>query len=374
MHILIPALHRPSKPTGVCRHAVNLAQCLIDTDRVTKVTLIIGKWQQKYFAKSFDFLSPEIELMVVAIKNSSLARNKWFLFDLPKIANRLQPDIIHLSFPVPFLRNWFKSPVVSTIHDLYPYDCPENFGFPQVLFNRWFLRQCVNNSDGLSCVSQSTLKSLNHFFHKIDLQKHISLIYNYVDFSHVIPKIPQRLAEENNLSFIFCVAQHRQNKNLDLLIKSYKRLLDQGILKSVTKLILVGNSGPETNNINALIQVLNLEKKVILMSSLNDGELCWLYKNCQLFVIPSSTEGFCLPLVEAITLSPKVICSDIPIFREVGSVNCHYFDLNHQALDNLCNAMISALKESSDNSTYEELRFSKEQVAQQLLNFYVSIG
>lgn len=232
----------------------------------------------------------------------------------------------------------------------------------------------MNNSDGLSCVSQSTLKSLNHFFHKIDLQKHISLIYNYVDFSHVIPKIPQRLAEENNLSFIFCVAQHRQNKNLDLLIKSYKRLLDQGILKSVTKLILVGNSGPETNNINALIQVLNLEKQVILMSSLNDGELCWLYKNCQLFVIPSSTEGFCLPLVEAITLSPKVICSDIPIFREVGSVNCHYFDLNHQALDNLCNAMISALKESSDNSTYEELRFSKEQVAQQLLNFYVSIG
>ena len=147
MHILIPALHRPSKPTGVCRHAVNLAQCLIDTDRVTKVTLIIGKWQQKYFAKSFDFLAPEIELMVVAIKNSSLARNKWFLFDLPQIANRLQPDIIHLSFPVPFFRNWFKSPVVSTIHDLYPYECPENFGFPQVWFNRWFLRQCVNNSD-----------------------------------------------------------------------------------------------------------------------------------------------------------------------------------------------------------------------------------
>ena len=45
MHILIAALHRPTKPTGVCRHAVNLAQCLADTDEVDKVTLVIGAWQ-----------------------------------------------------------------------------------------------------------------------------------------------------------------------------------------------------------------------------------------------------------------------------------------------------------------------------------------
>ena len=110
------------------------------------------------------------------------------------------------------------------------------------------------------------------------------------------------------------------------------------------------------------------------MSSLKDGELCWLYKNCKLFVIPSSTEGFCLPLVEAIALSPKVICSDIPIFREVGSENCYYFDLNNRPVDSLSAAMISALKESNSYQPYQDLRFSKEHVAQQLLDFYVSIG
>ncbi|MEM8828691.1 MAG: glycosyltransferase family 1 protein [Cyanobacteria bacterium P01_G01_bin.19] len=374
MHILIPVLHRPSKPTGVCRHAVNLAQCLSDTDKVTKITLIIGEWQQQYFAESFNLLSPKIELLAIKIKNTSLARNKWFLFDLPRIANRLQPDLVHLSFPFPFIRSRFKSPVISTIHDFYPYECPENFGFPQVWFNRWFLRQCLDNSDGLSCVSQATLKSLKQYFPKLDIKKQIRLIYNYVDFRHVTPRIPEKLAKETNLSFILCVAQHRQNKNLDLLIKAYSRLLKWGVIKPTTKLILVGNSGPETEKLETLRHTLDLEKQVLFMSSLSDKELCWLYKNCQLFAIPSSTEGFCIPLVEAITLAPKVICSDIPIFREVGSSNCHYFELNERSLDNLCEAMLSVLKESSSNAHDEELRFSKEYVAQQLLNFYVSIG
>ena len=58
MHILIAALHRPTKPTGVCRHAANLAQCLADTPEVSKVTLIVGTWQKDYFEQFFN--SPKI--------------------------------------------------------------------------------------------------------------------------------------------------------------------------------------------------------------------------------------------------------------------------------------------------------------------------
>lgn len=372
MHILIAALHRPSKPTGVCRHAANLAQCLAETESVTKVTLIVGEWQKNYFETSFNLLSPKIDLVSVAIKNSSFSRNKWFIFGLPKIAERLQPDIVHMSFPFPFLRQWFKAPVVSTIHDLYPYECPENFGYPRVWFNLWFLKQCVEHSDGLTCVSQSTLASLKHYFPGVDLRKQTTVIYNYVDFRHITAKIPDKLAVEPN-SFLLCVAQHRKNKNLDLLIQAYAFLLDKGSLTPSTKLILVGSSGPETENLYALIETLALQKQIFLLSSLEDEELCWLYKNCELFVIPSSTEGFCLPLVEAITLSPKVVCSDIPIFREVGSSNCHYFNLSDKSIDRLSETIVTALAQPNDNQSSIDPRFSKENVAQQLLKFYVSI-
>lgn len=373
MHILVAALHRPSKPTGVCRHAANLAQCLAETDEVTKVTLIVGEWQKSYFEETFKLFSSKINLISVSINNSSLSRNRWFLFGLPKLADRLQPDIIHLSFPFPFLRQWFKAPVVATIHDLYPYECPENFGYPQVWFNRWFLRQCVDQSDGLSCVSKSTLESLKHYFPSIDSRKKTTVIYNYVDFSQVSPKIPEKNFSDEKFRFLLSVGQHRKNKNLDLLIHSYHNLQKNSVLKPATKLLIVGSSGPETDNILHQIQMLALQDQVLLLSSITDEELCWLYKNCELFVIPSSTEGFCLPLVEALSLSPRVVCSNIPIFQEVGSSNCNYFELSNDLVYNLTEAMTFVLSQPAMNRLDADTRFSKASVAQQLLNFYASV-
>jgi glycosyltransferase involved in cell wall biosynthesis len=373
MHIIIPALHRPSKPTGVCRHAANLAQCLAETDEASKVTLIVGEWQKDYFDETFKLLSSKINLLAVSVKNSSLSRNRWFLFGLPKLANRLQPDIIHMSFPFPFVRQWFKAPIVATIHDLYPYECPENFGYHQVLFNRWFLRQCVYQSDGLSCVSQSTLKSLQHYFPNIDSRKKTTVIYNYVDFSHVNPTIPEKITFDGEFSFLLCVAQHRKNKNLDLLIRAYHILQKKSVLKPTTKLLIVGSSGPETDNILQQIRALGLQEQIVLLSSIEDEKLCWLYKNCELFIIPSSTEGFCLPLVEALSLSSRVVCSNIPIFQEVGSANCNYFELGNESVNNLIEAITFTLSQPTMKSPSTDPRFSKPSVAQQLLNFYASV-
>jgi glycosyltransferase involved in cell wall biosynthesis len=373
MHILIPALHRPSKPTGVCRHAVNLAQCLAERDEVTKLTLLIGNWQKKYFEETFQLSSPKINVISMSIKNSSLSRNRWFLFGLPQLADRLNPDVIHLSFPFPFVRQWFEAPVVATIHDLYPYDCPENFGYPQVWFNRWFLRQCINQSDGLSCVSQTTLNSLKQYFPNTNFRKQVTVIYNYVDFSHVSPRIPDKIASEERFGFILCVGQHRKNKNLDLLIHAYHTLQENGVLKPSVKLLIVGSSGPETENLLYQIQTLTLQEKVLLLSSINDDELCWLYKNCDLFVISSSTEGFCLPLVEALSLSPRVVCSDISVFQEVGSSNCTYFKLGDDSISNLIEAMTLSLSQPAISHHSTELRFSKLSIAYQLLNFYASV-
>jgi glycosyltransferase involved in cell wall biosynthesis len=370
MHILISALHRPSKPTGVCRHAVNLAQCLADTDQVTKVTLVVGAWQKDYFEKSFTLDSKKIKLFSVDIKNNSVSRNIWFLFNLPKLAKQLHCDIVHLSFPLPFVRALFPCPVVSTIHDLYPYECPENFGYPNVIFNQLFLKQCINNSDGLSCVSKRTLEYLKNYFPGIEQRKKTTVVYNYVDFSHLEPRIPNAIEISINAPFLLSVAQHRKNKNLDILIQAYSLLLKNNQLKGSTKLILVGSSGPETENICQQIRALSLQDRVLMLSSIDDDELCWLYQNSELLVVPSSSEGFCLPLAEALYLSCKVVCSDIPIFREIGSSNCTYFELQGDRVQNLSQAIICSLAQPHDDNIYPDSRFSKEKIAHQYLIFY----
>jgi len=367
MHVLIVALHRPSKPTGVCRHAANLAQCLADTNEVTQVTLIVGAWQKDYFETFFD--SPKIKSIGIDIKNSSVVRNLWFLFGLPKLVNRLHPDLVYMSFPLPFLRPLFSSPIVSTIHDLYPYESPEVFGYPNAMFNRLFLQQCIANSDGLVCVSQSTFNSLKTYFPTINARKPVTVIYNYVDFSRVTPQPPNRINIKRGDSFLLCVSQHRKNKNIDLLIKAFYLLKQNNFLQDADKLVIVGSTGPETESFNAQISALNLQDRVLLVNSLRDNELCWLYQECKVFVAPSSQEGFCLPLAEAMHFSCKVVCSDIPIFREIGSASCTYFDLKGEAVENIAQAIILAT-EKEFYQTNNDCRFSKINAAKEYINFY----
>jgi glycosyltransferase involved in cell wall biosynthesis len=374
MHILIAALHRPSKPTGVCRYAANLARCLADTEKVSRVTLVVGQWQKHYFEGAFSLESPKIQIESIDIKNSSLSRNLWFLFELPKLAKKLAPDLVHLSFPIPFLRSRFFCPVVATIHDLYPYECPENFGYKQVLFNRLFLQQCLNQSDGLTCVSQTTLESLNRFFPKISSKKTTAVIYNYVDFSEITPQPPIELKDSLSTPFLLSVGQHRKNKNLDLLIQAFASLLKKNKLEASTKLVIVGSSGPETDNLNNLVAQLSLQEQVLMVSAIGDRELCWLYQNCQSFIIPSSTEGFCIPLVEALYLSCRVVCSAIPIFQEVGSKDCIYFDLQNNSVENLSRAICEVLTRSLPDKSLKDELFSKAGAADEYLKLYLKMS
>lgn len=367
MHVFIAALHRPIKPTGVCRHAANLALCLAEKSEVNQISLVIGSWQQHYFENSFALNSDKIKLVVMNIKNSSISRNIWFLGGLPKLANQLSPDIVHLSFPFPFFGNKFDAPVVTTIHDLYPYECPENFGFPQVWFNRLFLKQAISNSDGLPCVSGVTLDKLKFYFPNLKSKQQAEVIYNYVDFEGLETHAPQKLTTDSR--FLLTVAQHRQNKNLDLLIEAYANLLKDKQVEQDCRLIIVGTNGPETEKIESLIDYFKLNQKVDLLSAINDEELAWLYQNCQIFVIPSSTEGFCLPLAEALHFSQRVVCSDIPIFREIGDANCSYFSLQGDVVTNLTDALVKIL-DHSGSANQADLKFDKSNIAQQYLNLY----
>ncbi len=370
MHIVIVALHRPTEPTGVCRHAVNLARCLAQSDEITQITLVTGIWQQHYFQTIFLSNQKKIKVLGIDINNTSISRNRWFLFFLPKLVKNLYPDLVHLSFPLPFFRSLFSCPIVATIHDLYPYKIPENFGYKQAFFNRLFLQQCVWSSDALTCVSQTTFDDLKHYFPGIYPRKQVQVIYNFVDFDRVEVTRPQVFQDEVDSPFILCVGQHRKNKNFELAIEAFALLRQEGKLNEKTRAIIVGSFGPETDNLLQSLQKLSLVNSVIMLSAINDNELCWLYQNCDLMIIPSSVEGFCLPLVEALYFSCKIVCSDIPIFREIGSGNCSYFDLAGDPISNLARSIDLALNVDTCEQKYDCGRFSQTQITALYLNFY----
>jgi hypothetical protein len=64
-----------------------------------------------------------------------------------------------------------------------------------------------------------------------------------------------------------------------------------------------------------------------------------------------------------------VVCSDIPIFREIADSSCCYFDLQGDAVKNLSQAIVCALEQPL-NRTIDDFNFSKLEVAHQHLKFY----
>jgi glycosyltransferase involved in cell wall biosynthesis len=374
MHVLISALHRPCKPTGVCRHAANLARCLAASSEITQVTIAIGAWQHDYFTTVFDLRSPKIVVTSVDIANSSVSRNLWFLWGLPKLARQLRPDLVHLSFPLPFERSRFTCPVVATIHDLYPYEYPENFGRIQATCNRLLLRKCIQQSDGVSCVSQTTMDRLEYFLPNRPANQTAAVVYNIVDFDRIAPTVPDFFRDRERAPFILSVGQHRKNKNLDLLIDAYDLLLDKQQIDPNIDLVIVGSHGPETANLRQQIQDLQLETKVQLLSAIDDPQLIWLYQHSQAVILPSSIEGFCLPLAEALHLSCQVVCSDIPIFREIGAGACGYFDFNGDPRSNLARS-IHAIVHNPPAATTDRSPspFSSTVISHQYLHFYQNI-
>ena len=242
MKIVIALTSSSGQLSGVQRHAINLAGCLLTRQEITAVHLIAAPWQQEFVYDAAPRNDARLHLHTAPIRNNSLSRNAWYYLELPRIASRLQADLVHLGYPTPLRKGAYYCPTVVTLHDLYPYDVPENFGFPKVLFNQLVLRQCLQMVDAIACVSRSTLARLQAIEPRLALAKAV-VIYNSVE---PLPQVSawSPLPLRNGEPFLLCVAQHRRNKNILFLLRVFERLLRTGKLAPQTRLVIVGIPGP----------------------------------------------------------------------------------------------------------------------------------
>jgi glycosyltransferase involved in cell wall biosynthesis len=110
-----------------------------------------------------------------------------------------------------------------------------------------------------------------------------------------------------------------------------------------------------------------------LIDGVTDGELRWFYENCEFLMVPSSMEGFGLPVVEGLFCGSRVVCSDIPAFREVGGGACHYFDLHAESdstamVEAICNALTGPARPAKRLE-----RFLLENIAKEYATLYLRL-
>ncbi len=367
MKIMVTAASFSSSISGIQQHAFNLVRCLLRRPEISKVDLIIAPWQQK-MTRSAEF-APDKRLAIHAAEMDPgpLRRNLWYYRALPALAARLQADVVHLSYPVPVDAGSLPCPTVVTLHDLYPYEIPQNFRFPHVIFNRLVLHQCLRSVDAIACVSEATMQRLRQYALPSTLRK-ARRIYNCVETQpYFVTRSP--IPNWRGEPFLLSVAQHRRNKNIALLIRVFHRLLHGDQIDARMKLIVVGIEGPETQLIRQLISDLSLSQSVVLLHGLPDLELQWCYRRCAVLVAPSQTEGFGLPVAEGLLVGCRIVCSDIPAFREVGGPHCRYVALGSGEEEALSVAIHQALRDPR-REPVPLPQFSAEALAHQYVSLY----
>jgi glycosyltransferase involved in cell wall biosynthesis len=97
--------------------------------------------------------------------------------------------------------------------------------------------------------------------------------------------------------------------------------------------------------------------------------MSWCYRNCDVLLAPSLIEGFGLPIVEARLAGCRIVCSDIPAFREVGGESCKYVRLTPSAEEQFADSIIASLRERRPLPAYLP-ELSPHSIAEQYMAMY----
>ncbi len=367
MKILIAAASFSSQISGLQRHAFNVVRCLLQLPEISAVHLVVAPWQLAMVEDAGFEPDPRLTIHIAEMEVSSLSRNVWYYRELPALAARLRADVVHLTFPMPVDGASFACPIVLTLHDLYPYEIPKNFGFPKWIFNRLVLQQCLRNVDAIACVSEITGILLRRYAPATTWRK-ATRIYNCVE-AEPLCAIQSPIPGWQGEPFLLCVAQHRRNKNIPLLLRTFDRLLRQRAIDRKMKLVVIGIAGPESRRIHRLVSDLRLDGRVHFLEGLSEPELQWCYGRCEALVTPSITEGFGLPVAEALLAGCRVVCSDIPAFREVGGDHCRFVALRGDEEKALAEAIVATVNQPA-RTPISLPQFSSSLLAQQYLGLY----
>lgn len=303
--------------------------------------------------------------------------NNIKIFKQKKIFNRFFSELtfplLHYkkSFSLLLHMNYFMTPfsylmskkVFTIIHDLQYLHFPENFS----LIKRLWLFFCHNISLLFStkviAISDFVLNDIKEKYFFIPF-KRIFRLYNSVDFSDVD-------SEENTISFkepfLLCISTYHKHKNIKVLIQAF---LNSNLSKS-HKLVLVGQSSRKLFESHIRDDHLSLtyNENIIFTGYITELEKKMYIKNCEIFCFPSLFEGFGIPIIEALSFRKPVLCSDIPVLREISLDSCTFIEDPKnvtkwiEAFNNLDSCKSKVLKDSNKLLA----KYNKETIAKELL-------
>jgi alpha-1,3-rhamnosyl/mannosyltransferase len=141
--------------------------------------------------------------------------------------------------------------------------------------------------------------------------------------------------------YLLYLGQWKAYKNLPLLIEAFAQVVTR---QPGIRLVIAGND-PRHSEVRALSTRLP-SGSVVLPGHLPDDAIPDVYRGAAALVLPSRAEGFGLPVLEAMACGVPVVCSDIPVMREIADGVAIFCEA--ESPDALAAGMIAVLQGAND--------------------------
>lgn len=241
-------------------------------------------------------------------------RGHWLwgeLFAVSRAARREGVDVIHA--PANFGPALAPVPVVLTLHDVLAFKRPEFLPSRlTVLPTKLLIRGAARNAARIVTVSEDARKDI-HDILGLPLER-ISVAYP--GSSGAAPSEGGSRSSER----IFSLGNRMKHKNFPRLIEALS------LIPAERRPVLTISGSHGDDPLRADVERFGLQEWVDLRSWLERDEVEDLYRSSAAVVFPTLFEGFGLPVLEAMERGCPVLCSDIPVLREVGGDAVVFFD------------------------------------------------
>ncbi len=280
-------------------------------------------------------------------------------------------DIFHPTF-YPRGLELLKRTSIINIYDLTHEEIEQADG---MLNHKLFLelkRRAVEHAQRIICISEATHAAFLKHYPSVDPEITRVVYPGYNENFQLMNagKIEDILSQAEiqlDQPFLLYVGSRQRYKNFHRLLQAYQSWSQ---CRDVD-LVVVGGS-PDTMD-KAYHDLTSGPGKVTYINFPSDRTLCALYNRAACFIYPSLSEGFGIPLLEAMSAGCPICISDIPVFHEVADDAAIYFDpYSTDAIRNALDQAILArnLPKIEQRQQQRLSQFSWDQCAQDVWKVY----
>jgi glycosyltransferase involved in cell wall biosynthesis len=309
------------------------------------------------------------------------------MFLLGRRIRQSEYDLYHAPhFTLPY---GLKIPTVVTLHDLIHIYHPEKPFYPYIAGP--MIRSAVKRATRVITVSNATFQELKKFQHNREgLSSKVRVVPNALDpYFYSGGANGEQVVSRFHLRGKYLIAvcsMLKPHKGLHDLLLAFQGVQDHfqqlchfeqlPRCDSELKLVLVGQGTEKMVEKEGLFEIAGSIKGVHIFGSVTKQELAALYGSALALVVPSTAEGFCLPVIEAQAFGTPVIARPVPAILELlGSEDVKCADFSVSALREGILKFLNThsggdRRKNPVQAAANVQRFRREDVARSVLQIY----